>query len=347
MVTTTATAHNPMPELLRRLERFGFPERYVRGIGLPNWWDDEIATTPLGKAQALILLSRNLGLELTSLESDSAPIQPLDPGNVLPKKRRDASDEALVPTRCVAARLARLARDATATVSGDLPRSAAEVRSAVLACGSGCVDLPSLLSYCWEIGIPVSQLATLPPGGSKLDGLCAAISDGDGAFSIVLSNKRRFFSWLLFILAHELGHAVLGHLTAGSILFDDAVESRDAEACETAANDFAVEVLTGRPDTQITRRRVPKAPELVERAREAGLRHGVDPGAIVLNYVYHLNKTALSRRSYWPLAFSALGILDPNGNAPALVSSEMRGRLDWTHFTEETGEFVRRVSSVD
>lgn len=56
----------PMVTLYRHLDELGFSEQRVREV-LPDWWEDEIAQNPSGYAQALVIISRALGVEISSL----------------------------------------------------------------------------------------------------------------------------------------------------------------------------------------------------------------------------------------------------------------------------------------
>ena len=67
-------AKNPMTQLYSRLGSVGFPRKYLREIVLPSWWDDEIAHNPAGYTEWLMLLSRNLGLDLASMQNEAVPI---------------------------------------------------------------------------------------------------------------------------------------------------------------------------------------------------------------------------------------------------------------------------------
>ena len=64
-------AKSPMTQLYSRLDSVGFPRKYLREIVLPGWWDDEIAHNPAGYTEGLMLLSRNLGLDLASMQNEA------------------------------------------------------------------------------------------------------------------------------------------------------------------------------------------------------------------------------------------------------------------------------------
>ena len=65
---------DPMSQLYSRLGSLGFPPKYLHEVVLPEWWEDEVAHNPAGFAQGLLALSRNLGLDLSSLQNESVPV---------------------------------------------------------------------------------------------------------------------------------------------------------------------------------------------------------------------------------------------------------------------------------
>src|SRR5215475_7795904 len=81
---------------------------------------------------------------------------------------------------------------------------------------------------------------------------------------IVLTKKTSQCDWMLFILAHELGHVALKHLeeTEGQAIVDDTVEDSDSnDAQEKDANGFATKLLSSQGKLKIANP-VPKAPSL-------------------------------------------------------------------------------------
>lgn len=56
-----------MMPLLDKAKVAGFSPQYVRQRVLPFWWDDEIARSPAGLAQAAALVARHTGLDFESL----------------------------------------------------------------------------------------------------------------------------------------------------------------------------------------------------------------------------------------------------------------------------------------
>src|SRR5262249_3747340 len=150
-----------------------------------------------------------------------------------------------------------------------------------------------LIDYCWSLGIPVIHLSSFP-NAKRPDGLCASVK---GRPVIVLCKKVMRSAWLLFILAHELGHVALGHIEDDGVLIDESMSDNVKDKEEDDANAFAIELLTGNADERFSSSgRWPNATQLAEVALETGTRLRIDPGHIVLNYAHTMGGP------FWPIA---------------------------------------------
>src|SRR3954471_4686586 len=140
---------DPMTQLYSRLGSLGFPRKYLREVVLPEWWEDEVAHNPAGFAQGLLVLSRNLGLDLSSLQNESVPVGLRNLGPCKFKKTGSKRDEELHIARVIASRVAHLA--SAAAPPGGLPfdRSATAIRNLILSTGARWVGLAELVEYCW------------------------------------------------------------------------------------------------------------------------------------------------------------------------------------------------------
>ena len=73
----------------------------------------------------------------------------------------------------------------------------------------------------------------------------------NGHCAVVLSKNAKHSAWLLFILTHELGHIVQGHVSRDGVLVDELVDRSIRDKEEKAANAFALELLTGTPELRV------------------------------------------------------------------------------------------------
>jgi hypothetical protein len=91
----------------------------------------------------------------------------------------------------------------------------------------------------------VIYLRVFPLPAKKMNGMVVQLGD---RFAILLARDANYPAPIAFYLAHELGHAALGHtrdhvavVEFGDLLTDQG-ESRDDE--EKAADRYALELLT-------------------------------------------------------------------------------------------------------
>lgn len=331
-------ATNPMADLYRRLGVVGLSKSQVKRFILPDWWDDEVATNPAGHAEGISYLSRYLGLELASLREPGSPVAFRDSGVCKFKRSKNTTLEQFDLARSMGTRVAHLVSAATAEPCLPPPKTAAQMRSEILGRGHPWVNLANLVDYCWSLGVPVVHLASILEA-RRPDGLAVRAR---GRPVVVLCKRRLRPAWLLFILAHELGHVVLGHIPEDGVLIDSDLDHNEPDAEETEANEFAVELLTGDKKCGfLAPGRWPNAAELAEWANEMGRERQISPGHVVLNYAHTMGV------GFYPVANAALALLEPRRDALEIVRRKLADHLDWSRLPEESSEFLMRVSQSE
>jgi hypothetical protein len=333
----TQATHNLMPTLYKRLKAAGVDPAYVKKTVLPSWWDDEDASNPAAYSQALITISRNLAIPLSVLHKADEPIDCDAMPHTKFKRQTGTKEGDIKWSHCIATRAARIAAMASEQSPLGPIGPARKVRERINATNS-CVSLTSLMDFCWDNGIPVLHVANFPKGSKKMDGMATIV---DTRPVIVLSKNCKHSAWLLFILAHEMGHIASGHIKNGDVLLDEkvSVDGTKSDPEEVAADQYAIELLTGKP---LTRYRAtgtwPKAAELVSEAKRIGAEARIDPGAVVLNYAHAVG--------HFPVGNAALNILEPEANAVGSVNRAMVNRLNMDGLGEEHREFLCRVTNA-
>jgi hypothetical protein len=297
------TGMRPMARLYQRLADFGYDRKYVRKIALPSWWDDAMADVPSGYAQTLTLLSRNLNLDLHSLQEDATPLQCRTYPAPRHKRRQGISDGDSRLAECMAIRAAQLACFAMSSPLHPIPKNSLAIRQAMLGTGASAVNFEALLGYCWDLGIPVLHVTQFPERARKMDALAAKLEDRP---VIILARKSSFSAWLLFHLAHELGHIACGHLEGNGILVDEDVEAEARDGEEAEANGFALSLLTGKSEIRYHYGTRTTGPQLAQWARIVGEYSQVDPGFVALNHGRNTGN--------WGTANGALRLLEPKAN---------------------------------
>jgi hypothetical protein len=325
-----------MRRLYERLEAFGIDRNYVREVAFPPGWNDAATENPAVYCQAIGLLARNLNLNLRALQTDEAPLEWQDCGPARFKHGKRLSEQDLTLARCLAARAAQVACQAATTPVTEVPAAGRAIRETLLATGRPYVDFEALLDYCWASGIPVLPVSRLPAHARKPNALAGTFSDRP---AIVLMKQPRYAAMLLFILAHELGHIALGHLSGNGLLVDAHIDRDDREAQEEQANAFAVELLTGKPDIRYRAAYSPTAEELANAARETSRRDGVDPGFVALIYAGTRGHSAVGNR--------ALSLIEPEADPIGTIRARICSRLDWEQLGRDSGQFLQSITRTD
>lgn len=310
--------HMDMPTLYDRLSHLGFPKKFLRETALPDWWDTELEANPEAAVTAAAYISRRLNLDIASLLQPE--ITPAFKQSCQPKfKTKQGTDiQQLQAAQCMAARVAEMVAYACVPEFQDLPKSAIEIRDRILA-QRDFVNLAGLLEFCWNSGIPVVAFHKFPPGQRKFDGMVGYFHNRP---AIVLSLKHRSAARLLFILAHELGHLVKGHLQ-GNTLVDENVEPENTDLEETEASEFALELLLGKIDIGYYTPRNFSGDALANYAQKISQRDKVDPGVVTLNYAWHKANAAPTKNQKdiaWATASKALKILEGDARATNIIN---------------------------
>jgi len=194
-------------ELRTELADIGVAWRSLKLV-LPDWIESAFESRS-GLVELKTFLSRNAGLQLTP----DGHLTTKDLPAACFKTNAATSVDQVTAARSMATACARLVAKATKTPYNRLPNEAAAFREKVLRQNDKqWIDLSMLLSACWAHGIPVLYMPSLPVQGRKMEGMVTFVS---GRPVIILTKKVPHPDWLLFILAHEIGHLAKEHLPEG------------------------------------------------------------------------------------------------------------------------------------
>lgn len=319
-------------QLRRSLHEAGLGDRAIEAAW-PSWWSEELADDPSGRAELRFALARRLGLSPRSLMGDRVEFVWNDEALFKRLSVEDARQRAALTSFGMT--VGRSLLRATPPGPSLAGIGASELRDAVLA-GRDFVDLASLLAACWALGVPVIHLRVFPLDTKSMHAM--VVSSG-GRHAILLGRDATYPAPVAFTLAHEIGHAALGHLGEAPALLDmddPAIEApRDEQ--EAHADRYALTLLTGRADpTFETERDRFNAPTLARAVREAAVRYRIEPGTLALCLAH--------RRRAWPVANAAMKLIY---DSPRPVWLEVNGiaalQLDWGAVTADTAAWLRTV----
>jgi len=289
---------NPMQPLYDKLAKAGFKKPLVSRL-LPDWWNDEVASTPSGYQGAALRLAKLFSLRYTSL-METGPAEFSLAGRCF-KRQRHIDVKSLDQASALASLSARLTLRAFDRYFEDRPLNAADIRAHLLGRGLPWIDFKALVDYCWELGIPVIFVSSLP--SPKMQGLALKI---DGRPAIVLTSGRKH-GYLVFDLAHELGHIAHGHVSNDDWVIDEKIDAH-ARAddgnidIEAEANQFALELLTGNGNTKFRSKSRLNGEQLAAHSLEYGRTNNIDPMHIALNYAFIQNVMGVGNGAVTELA---------------------------------------------
>jgi hypothetical protein len=290
-----------LDQFLQRLTQAGFSAKFARAA-LPDWWDLEAEQSPSAWLLLKLGLAQKLNLDPVALLDDNLPVEFLAAAPTK-YKHLNATDATYRTLSAFGIGVARSLFSAIPPTDPVQPRTAIELRDAVLANDKAWVELGDLLATCWALGIPVAHLTTFPAG---LKGMAAMSVRLGGRYAILVARESPYSAQYMFHLAHELGHIMLGHLAESTAIVDadrlTAEAQADVDEEERAADAFAQELLTGQPEFRVEARG-PKgtARELVANAMTVGQELRIDPGHVVLCFAFTTKR--------WQLAAKALKLL--------------------------------------
>lgn len=319
--------------LVRELRAAGI-SRAAIDAAWPSWWDESLRDEPSGEAELRFALSRRLGISATALVGEQVDFTWTNEALFKHLSAQDETQRAAITSFGVS--IARLLTRATPDGPGLEGITAEGLREAILA-ERPIVDLTAILGACWALAAPVIQLKVFP---TETKSMHAMVVRQGHRHAIMLARASRFSAQVAFTLAHEIGHAALGHLadTTAIVDMEDPSAHTSGDKQELEADRFALELLTGspEPDIRIEGARI-TARALAKAVAQAGPAHRIDPAMLAL-CVGH-------QRQEWRAAVGALGILDPEPTDPAsLINRSAAEQLEWDALGEDAVDWLRKVT---
>lgn len=280
-----------MKPVYQKLSKIGLKKGMVKTY-LPDWWEDSIATTEVGFQESLWLIANTFHIDFKtlnlSISGDSNPQYRLP--NHQFKHSVNLDQDKLKPAVAVAMLAAKITLNTFEKPLADLSSLSAEsIREKLLSEGNQWVDFKVLVQYCWSIGIPVIFIKKIP--SPKMDGLALLQNDRP----VIVLTKNDHYGVLVFHLAHELGHIILGHVKENGMMIDKKIVKDEEDDLEIQANAFALELLTGKANKKYTAGKIsPKV--LAESTLNKAKEDNIDPLHIILNYGYSSDNFAFANK---------------------------------------------------
>jgi len=330
-------AYDPnMKDLYKRLRDSGFDTAFVRQAVLPDWWEDSLAATPSNRAIAETAISRLLGFPMAALRKPSAPLELPARSNFRLKRNAKTRIEDVRPAVHVAERIAKMVVESLPPIPPFTPvLSSQQIRQAILE-ANPCVNLTALVQFCWDHGIVVIHVNPDRLPKKRFHGAAMFVADTP---VLVLGSVSDSPPWLAFHLAHEMGHIFKRNVRAGDRpIVDNNLDRLDDDEQECAADRFATEVLTGRPELGFQSEYGLTARKLAVCAERYGTHNAIDPGTVALIYGRSANR--------WPVAQNALKYLEQDRGGQEAIAKALAERLNLDELPESSARFLSCLSFV-
>ena len=306
---------------------------------LPDW-SEAALEHPSGVLEVQGFFARYFGLEVGRdgrLQRRKLPLAKF-------KTSKHTSPEAVEAARGFAFSVCRVVASAIRKPYGKHLGAASVVRTLALARNARWLGLSELLEVCWNAGVPVIYLPEIPITTSKMDGMVTAI---DGRPVIFISKTTDLPAWVLFILAHEMGHIARGHLSLeqGATIVDEAVDEATGhvDGQEREANEYAIELLTGSVKT-IQLVQMPRNASILARSAQSyGQEHKIDPGHVLLNMA---RNSKVNGRAPYALAQAALKQIEKPGSASELCRQALRRHIDVEGLSDNSLQFLQGLRLI-
>ncbi|WP_072619874.1 ImmA/IrrE family metallo-endopeptidase [Spirulina major] len=317
-------------DIVTQLKSLGLSKSFIERVAFPSWWRGDFENDAEAQFKLLTALAKRLRLEINVQGSlDLSLSFLLIPAAKFKLQKKQEKPELF---SYLASSVANIVLGAVDLPYLPIPANPSVIRKSILQKGS-CVSLESLLDFCWSCGLPVIQfdLSTLFGKGNngltKSDGL---VFMTDNRPTIIIGSSHKYSAWLLFILAHELGHIACSHLQEG-ILSDESFKGGVNDEEEEEANQFATQLLFG--DFSPRWARTLNQKTLFNKAQRLGKEQNLDPGALILNYGWQTGN--------WGCAMAALKRLEPNANAPTQINAYYQSHL--INLDDDSREYLEQV----
>lgn len=337
---TTVIHQKPLNVFFKRVR--SLDPRLAEGLSklLPDWWNDSLNQSQSISQQVILGLAKFANLDLNAVLNPSVPLK----FNESVRRYKHAANkpvEELQAATAVVDGIAKLAAAAAKYDYQELPK-ANDIRQSILAAGKNWIDYQALFEFSWSMGIPVLYMPEIP-ARKKMDAVAIKVSDRP---VIALTKKQKHASALLFSLAHELGHIACGHLERNALLIDEKINEDDVDnPQEVEANNFAIELLNGRPDAAFySAYRVP-ADVLATNALIIAKKNQVDPGHVALNYAKTMNRK--TGENYFPVSNRALNILYPELTWGEYANRTFMASVDEENLSEDKFELLCRMNNIE
>ncbi|WP_143030060.1 hypothetical protein [Pseudonocardia oroxyli] len=319
--------------LTKELRSAGLTRSAIDGVW-PEWWSDEAEQSVSAVAELRFTVARRLGISPGSLFEGEPKFVWRDSAKF--KNLGDATIQEQDVLSSFGVAVARALIAGTPPGAGFQASNPEFVRGALLD-RIPHLDMRTVLSLCWDMGVPVIKANLLPLRRKLMQAMSVRVGD---RYAILIGRDSSHPAWVLFIIAHELGHISNGDLVDGSALLEmaDPLEAEGQDNEEHEADRFALKLLTGQANFQVlpSIERYNSA-EVVQAVTQWAPQLRVDPGFLALSLAH---STGRWRQSMTALRHLPGQYFEDLGGSINWLASE---RLEWDSLSDERASYIRAI----
>ena len=271
--------------LYRQLKECGVGKPTLKRI-LPTWWNDELLSTASGLAEFSLFIKLRLGLNFVFDQEQGSLL--FEPPNtpIQFKKRASTSIQKLYSAAFISQAVGRtiLRQLRKANVTQDTHTLYEELISIPE------LSLKQALEILWVHHIPVVYVDGYSTSMARPAGM---VMREYGLFTIILSHKHKSPATQLFVLLHEVGHILAGHLPDTGTISDSTLSElgeslrEENDEQELHADQIALNILRKEQDIEqllISRGRCSTAVDLALLAKQSSSQSNINSGHLILSY---------------------------------------------------------------
>jgi len=331
------TMHPSKSHIYKEIKACGVSKALVRKA-LPDWWNDELLSSKNGLFQFAHLLRRRFGIhtdfsaeDKVSFTLEKTSLQFKKRGGTPLERLKDSTFLSLAGSKAISRVL--LGNQITQNISG--------LESKLLECEE--LSLKTVLELLWSCGLPVLYVDSYSSNTARP---AAVVSKFNNFYAISLSHKHKSPSIQLFILLHEIGHILSGHLVEDGALTDITItelgeqltDSSDAQ--ESEADDFALRILRKGFDLEkalLELKPLERPGQLAIKAKELSQKYKINSGHFILSYG--------RRTSNWILTHQALRFIEKK-EAQSILKNTFSNEIGKLEVKDDDLSFLMKLQKI-
>ena len=318
-------------QLRRELREAGIANAAINAVW-PEWWSAEAKDSLSATTELTYTVARRLGLSPRAL-FDGSPQFLWHDGTKF-KNLGTTTDREQAILASFGTAVGRCALNAT-SLGVSAISDAESIRDAILR-QARFVDLPQLLTFCWQTGIPVIQLRVFPLQRKRMQAMTVKVNE---RYAILLGYESEYYARMAYILAHEIGHILLGHLDYSDSLLDmdDPLTADNLDDEEVDADRAAFILLTGNDNPEVLADALSySASQLAQAAKAAADREQIEPGILALCLGHATGN--------WRQTIGSLKIIDPGAQPVGDQINELAAnQFDWQALSLANRDYLAQV----